>query len=77
MQLSPLFLIDAHLDIAYNALEWERDIRQSVLQTREREVRDHPDYQNPDAAGGITMVGLPELRRAGFGIVFSTLMAFP
>jgi membrane dipeptidase len=77
MQSSQLFLIDAHLDIAYNALEWERDIRASVIQTREREAQDHQDYQHPDAAGGITMVGLPELRQAGFGIIFSTLMAFP
>jgi membrane dipeptidase len=77
MKPSPFFLIDAHLDIAYNALEWGRDLRQSAFQTREHEAREHPDYQNPDAAGGITMVGLPELRRAGFGIIFSTLMAFP
>lgn len=77
MQPSPLLLIDAHEDIAYNALEWGRDIRQSAYQTRARETREHPDYQNMDAAGGITMAGLPELRQAGFGIVFSTLTALP
>jgi membrane dipeptidase len=70
-------LIDAHQDIAYNALEWQRDIRHSAFQTREREAREHPDYCNPDAAGGIWMSGLPELRQAGCGIIFSTLFAYP
>ena len=70
-------LIDAHQDIAYNALEWQRDIRQSAFQTREREAREHPDYRNRDAAGGIWMSGLPELRQAGCGIVFSTLFSYP
>lgn len=77
MKPSPLFLVDAHEDIAYNALEWQRDIRLPAFETRAREAQDHPDYQNSDAAGGIVMTGLPELRRAGFGIVFSTLFAFP
>jgi membrane dipeptidase len=72
-----MFIVDAHQDIAYNALEWGRDPRYTVAETREREAREHPDYCNEDAQGGICMLGLPELRRAGFLLVFGTLFAYP
>jgi membrane dipeptidase len=77
MQQALNIFIDAHEDIAYNALEWGRDIRDAASVVRAREALEHPDYRNPDAAGGITMSGLPDLRRGGYGIVFSTLFAFP
>jgi membrane dipeptidase len=72
-----MFIVDAHQDIAYNALQWQRDIRASVAETREREAREHPDYALEDAQGGICMAGLPELRRGGFALVFGTLFSFP
>ncbi len=34
-----MLIIDAHEDIAYNALEWGRDIRDSVHVVRAREGR--------------------------------------
>jgi membrane dipeptidase len=72
-----MFIVDAHQDIAYNALEWGRDLRRSVAETRALEAREHPDYCREDAQGGICMVGLPELRRGGVAIVFGTLFAYP
>lgn len=71
-----MLIIDAHQDIAYNALEWGRDIHASAYATREREAQ-LPDYTALDAAGGIAMAGLSEMRGGGVGIVFGTLFAYP
>lgn len=71
-----MLIIDAHEDIAYNALEWQRDIRLSAHTIREREqrpARGTTDY----GAGGIAMSGLPELRRGGFGVVFGVIFCMP
>ena len=32
-----MFKIDAHLDLSMNAFEWNRDLRKSVFEIRERE----------------------------------------
>ena len=65
-----MFLVDAHLDLAMNALEWNRDLRQPVASIRAREagLTDRPDR-------GRGTVSLPELRRAGFGLVVATQIA--
>jgi len=63
-----LLIIDAHEDIAYNALTVGRDIRTSVYETRLREEREGVNL-GEDGTGGIAMSGLPELRRGGFGMV--------
>src|SRR5690242_14396350 len=71
-----MLIIDAHEDIAYNALEWQRDIRLSAHTIREREQR--PARETTDyGAGGIAMSGLPELRRGGFGVVFGVIFCMP
>ncbi|WP_116127073.1 dipeptidase [Lewinella sp. IMCC34183] len=65
-------LIDAHLDLATNALAYNRDLTQSVVAIRDEERRlgltDHPDR-------GRGTVALPELRRGGIGLVFATMIA--
>lgn len=71
-----LLIIDAHEDIAYNALAMGRDFHPSVYETRAREERDGVNV-GADGTGGVAMSGLPELRRGGFGIVFGVLFAFP
>ena len=40
-----MFIIDAHLDLSMNAMEWNRDLRQPILAINEREqgLRDKPD----------------------------------
>jgi membrane dipeptidase len=65
-----VFIIDAHLDLAMNAIEWNRDLRQPVPVLREREagLTDKPDR-------GRNTVSLPELRKARAGIVVATQIA--
>lgn len=65
-----MFLIDAHLDLAMNAMEWNRDLRQSVQMIREREkgMTDKPDREK-------STVSLPELRKGNIGLVVATQIA--
>ncbi|MBE7170199.1 MAG: membrane dipeptidase [Williamsia sp.] len=65
-----MFVIDAHLDLAMNALEWNRDLRLPVSAIRERETG---MQDKPDRAKGT--VSLPELRKAGAGLVVATQIA--
>lgn len=63
-------IFDAHLDLAMNALEWNRDLRLSVedIRHRERGMTDKPDR-------GRGTVSLPALREAGAGVVVATQIA--
>lgn len=65
-----MFIVDAHLDLAMNAMEWNRDLRQSVYHIREREAgkTDLPDR-------GKGTVAFPELRRGNIGLVVATQIA--
>lgn len=65
-----MFIVDAHLDLAYNALKYNRDLKATVEAVREKEAnRNHPN--------GTAMVTLPSLQAAGVGIVFSTIFVEP
>ena len=63
-------MFDAHLDLAMNAIEWNRDLTRSLadLRAHEAHLRDKPDR-------GRGTVCLPELRRGGIRIVVATLIA--
>lgn len=63
-------LIDLHLDLSLNALEWNRDLRQPVatLRAAEAGMTDKIDR-------GRGTVALPELRRGGIGLVVATQIA--
>ena len=65
-----MFLFDAHLDLAMNALEWNRDLRQSVadIRLREADMTDKPDR-------GKGTVSLPALRQGHIGLVVATQIA--
>lgn len=65
-----MLLIDAHLDLAMNALEWNRDLRKPVQAIRQREaaLNDKPDR-------GKGTVSLPELRKGEIGLVVATQIA--
>jgi membrane dipeptidase len=65
-----MFLIDAHLDLAMNAMEWNRDLRQpvDVIRRREAGLEDKPDR-------GRGTVSLPELRKGNIGLVVATQIA--
>ncbi len=65
-----MLIFDAHLDLAMNAVEWNRDITQSVADIRAREYgrTDKPDR-------GQNTVSLPEMRRGRVGLCVATLIA--
>src|SRR5881227_2823438 len=70
MQQKPRFIIDAHLDLSMNAMEWNRDLRLpvSAINQREQGLNDKPDR-------GKATVSLPELRKGGIGLVVATQIA--
>jgi membrane dipeptidase len=65
-----MFIIDAHLDLSMNAMEWNRDLRTPVgeINAREKELTDKPDRGN-------ATVSLPELRKGNIGLVVATQIA--
>ncbi len=65
-----MLIIDAHLDLAMNAMEWNRDLRLPVANIRRREkgLKDKLDR-------GKGMVSLPALRKGGAGLVVATQIA--
>ena len=67
---SPMLLFDAHLDLAMNALEWNRDYTRPLAEIRERE-RGLTD--KPDRTRGT--VCFPEMRRGGIGVCVATQIA--
>ena len=62
-------IVDAHLDLAYNALGYDRDLLLPLEQLR------HQEGQRPLA--GRATVTFPELQKAGVGLIFGTLFASP
>jgi len=62
-------LIDGHLDLAMNALLYERDLTRPLAEIRQREQG--MDHDEP----GIATVSLPELKHANVRVVMGTLIA--
>jgi membrane dipeptidase len=62
-----MFVIDAHLDLSMNALEWNRDLTQPLAELNRRE---EGLTDKPDRAGAV--VTLPELRKGNIGLVVAT-----
>lgn len=65
-----MLLVDAHLDLAMNALEWNRDLIRPVeeIRAREQALTDKPDR-------GQGTVSFPEMRRGGVGLCVATQIA--
>lgn len=73
-----MFLVDAHEDIAFNALHYGRDVRRSVVETRAQERARPPAEGGPVPGMSETaMIGLPELRRGSVGLIFGTIFVPP
>ncbi len=64
-----MLIIDAHLDIAWNALQWNRDLQTSVHTIRAREGA------LTGAGRGQGTVALPEMRAGRIALCFATLLA--
>ncbi|HEV3250211.1 MAG TPA: membrane dipeptidase [Puia sp.] len=65
-----MLIIDAHLDLSMNAIDWNRDLRRPLSEIRDREkgMKD-----KPDRGGGV--VSIPELRKGNIGLVVATQIA--
>ena len=63
-------IVDAHLDLAWNALSWNRDLTQPLAASRKAEsaMTDHP-------ARGRGTVAFPEMRGGGIALCLGTLLA--
>jgi membrane dipeptidase len=64
-------LFDAHLDLALNGVDWNRDLRQTVEDIRAQETA----LQMPEAGRRTNTLSLPELREAGLAVCLATLLA--
>ena len=64
-----MLIADAHLDLSWNALQWNRDLRQSVytIRTLEQKVE--------GKARGVNTVALPEMRRGRVALAVVTMLA--
>src|SRR6187431_3242016 len=65
-----MLLFDAHLDLAMNAIEWNRDLSRPVEEIRSREAHMH---DRPDRRLGT--VSFAEMRRGSVGICVATQIA--
>jgi membrane dipeptidase len=67
-----MIVVDAHEDIAYNALCYGRDYHRSALETRQRET-------DPAviAKRGSSTIGLPDALLGRVALVFSTIFVAP
>lgn len=65
-----MFIVDAHLDLAMNAMEWNRNLRMPIEAIRERE---HGQTDKPDRGQGT--VCFPEMRKGRVGLCVATLIA--
>jgi membrane dipeptidase len=65
-----MLIFDAHLDLAMNAIEWNRDLASSVADIRAREAG---QADKPDRGQGTVSFG--EMRRGGIGVCVATEIA--
>src|SRR5919204_3761898 len=63
-----MIVFDAHLDLAWNALDWNRDLRLPVSEIRAREA------DMTDKGRGCNTVAFPELRRGKVVVFIATLL---
>ena len=70
MTQEPLFIFDCHLDLAMNAIEWNRDLKKTV-----REIRSLENGMTDKLDRGLGTVALPELRKGNIGLVVATQIA--
>lgn len=64
-----MLIIDAHLDLSWNALQWNRDLTESVYTIRGKERR------SPGKGRAQNTVALPEMRKGRIAVSFATLLA--
>lgn len=68
--MSKTLIFDAHLDLAMNAIEWNRDLTRPLMEIRQREL----NLKDKNDRGRGT-VCLPELRKGKVGLVVATQLS--
>ena len=64
-----MIIVDSHLDLGWNAVQWDRDLEKTVPQIRAAE-------KGMNGKGrGLNTVALPELRKGKFALVFATTVS--
>jgi membrane dipeptidase len=66
-----MWIFDAHLDLALNGVDWNRDLRQSVDDIRSQEI----SLQMTEPGRQTNTLSFPELRESQVAICLSTLLA--
>jgi membrane dipeptidase len=68
--MTDYFIVDMHLDLSMNAVEWNRDLRWSIEEINRKEagMSDKPDRGN-------ATVSFEELRKGNIGLVVATQIA--
>ena len=66
-----MLIFDAHLDLAWNALDWNRDLRLAAAELRQKETEEG----HTEKGRGVNTVTFPELRRGKVAIFIATLLA--
>src|ERR1700677_4945969 len=64
-----MLIFDAHLDLAWNAIDWNRDLQLAVAEIRESE------RGIPEKGRGLNTVAFPDLRRGKVAVFIATLLA--
>lgn len=64
-----MLIVDAHLDLSWNALQWGRDLTRSVHTIRTQEGA------TPGKGRGLGTVAFPEMRRGRVALCFATVLA--
>jgi membrane dipeptidase len=64
------FIIDAHLDLSMNAMEWNRDLSKPI-----KEIRDREKHLTDKLDRGKGVVNFEELRKGNIGLVVATQIA--
>jgi membrane dipeptidase len=64
-----MIVIDSHLDISWNALNWNRDLNMTVAQIRAAEAAIN------EKGRGTNTVSLPELRKGEVAVCLATVLA--
>ncbi len=67
-------VVDLHLDLAWDAIFWNRNLTLDPHQVREQEASEPPQVA-ADISCGLCTATFPELRRGRVGVILSTIMS--
>jgi len=69
-----MLIIDGHLDLTVNAIQWGRDLEKSVLTLRVQEIGSNTGLP-ANWGSGLGTVALPEMRQGRIALCFATVVA--